>query len=95
MSTTVIQTYASWAKANDKKCRRFSHYEKSVAYYRITDRRSILHEAGFRMCAEPVFSASDLTPREAVKQTYDGTHAHLLYYSGSIDVSEITVWFKD
>lgn len=90
-----IQTYASWAKAHDKKCRRFSHYDQNVPVYRVTDRRSILLDAGFHMCAEAVYSASDLTPRQAVEREYDDTHAHLVYYSDSYDRGEIIVWFKD
>jgi hypothetical protein len=95
-TTPEIQTYGTWAKQNDKKCRRFSHWEtSSTQVFRVTDRQTILHNAGFRQLGGTDVSADFRTPLKAVKNFIEDWAAdlvHVLYWTDGYH--EINVWGK-
>lgn len=97
-----IQTYDTWARQNNKKCRRFSHWEVPVVagrisrqVFRITDRHTILHDAGFRLLGGIDVNADFRTPLKAVKNFIEDWAVdlvHVLYWTDGYH--EINVWGK-
>lgn len=102
----LIQTYETWAKKNDKKCRRFVGYGRtsSKRLFRITNRPSILRAAGFRLvtggmmddCSRRTDERGKLkTPRKAVADFLeDGDYSEALYYPDPFDACGVMVWAK-
>lgn len=101
-----IQTYQKWARNNDKKCRRFIGYaENSTArMFRITNRPSILREAGFRLVSGGMFDRCTRrtsergilkTPKQAVADFLDDReYTEALYYPDGHDPYNLFVWIK-
>jgi len=90
-----IRTYRSWAKAHDKKCRRFAGYEGNQRVYRITDTRTILQDAGFRLLGSTKCNRDRPFPWVAVHEmvSHWATPLSSVVYYKSIQ-GEIIVWGK-